>query len=164
MEWGFVIALIGVAIILLSTIWYFASYLNQLRAIMNTAGAVKGPDGKSIEHTNCSNNKVEATGSTITLTEAWNITTLPTIAIVGWVLGALMVVGGGVWGVVQRSRAKPESRINYILAALASQPKTTPVAVPTTPVVVPASPSTGVTPEQLNALREQLLKELTASK
>ena len=156
MEWGFVIAIIGVVVILLSTVWYFASYLRQLSNILSNTGTIQSNNSDLSQATPCvPPTTVPTTAANITLSKAWSILVFPTGAAVGWAAGALMVVIGGIWGTystVQKNREKPDSRLNAILAALSTSPKSgTPAPAPAT-----TSTPTNLTEAELSALRKLL--------
>jgi hypothetical protein len=139
MELGFGLAIIGIIVILLSTIWYFASYLNQL-SIMANAGSqpIKNSSGAQVLHSQpgCTPTSVPATGDNISLKEAQTNTVFPTWAAIGWAVGAAMVIGGLIWGAIARSKNKPDSNtarlVNAFLQQQAANPPPATVAATTT--------------------------------
>lgn len=144
MEWGFVVAIIGVVIILLATIWYFASHQNQIVALLNAPA----PINHAGTTTPIAYNGVNATGQTILLRDAVTLVTTSSLAVGGWVIGGIMVIAGTIWGLVARANRKPTSILNSLLPAALLQSATTPVV--SSPAVV-TTPS--LTPAELAALR-----------
>lgn len=172
MEWGFALAIIGVILVLISTTWYFASYWNQLHTI-----AAKGSnpvDGTTTHsQTACTvpviAASVPATGDNISLKEALAITAFPYLSVGGWLTGAALIIGGTIWGLISRSRAKPDSTLSNIVNSILQREQVAPQAVAPAPPAAPAravpaspprvtSPSalTDLTPAQVNKLKELL--------
>lgn len=144
MELGFGLAIIGIIVILLSTIWYFASYLNQLHIMVASGSqAIKNSSGNPVLHSQpgCSPASVPATGDNISLKEGLANTVFPTWAAIGWAVGAAMVIGGLIWGAIARSRNKPESNtaklVNAFLQQQAANPPPTSAVATTTTTAVP---------------------------
>jgi hypothetical protein len=156
MEWGFALAILGLVIILVSTIWYFAGQGNELRRMLNNTTGIIGSTNLPVIHQQpgCTPSTTPAVGTNISLSEAVSNLTTPTGAVIGWVVGALAVVGGVSWGLISRGRAKPDSTLASLLpAALLAQ-----AAAPVTPVVVaPTAPAKSQ--DELAALIRQYLTQ-----
>lgn len=165
MEWGFALALIGLIVVLVATIWFYAGRGNQLARILGTTTPIVDSQGRPVMHTQpgCTPATVPATGSNISLQESVALLTTPSLAIAGWVIGAIMIIGGVIWGLIERGRKKPDSTLASLLpAALLQQQLTAAPVVATTPAVVtptvavPAVTTTGLTAADIAAIRKLL--------
>ena len=140
MEIGFILAIVGIVVVLLATIWFFASMRNQIIGIASTVGVIKKPDGSNVTHaTQCTPSTiVDATADNISLKETIlpsnGLITTSTAAIIGWVIGGIMIVGGGIWGLVATVNKKKDTTLGSLLPSiLASQPQAVAVATPAAP-------------------------------
>jgi hypothetical protein len=167
MEWGFGLAIVGIIIILIATIWYFATQANTFLALPSLGdNVVKNSSGQTLTRTvtgpNGNSTTVNLTGNNITVKEATQLVYTSPVAIGGWIVGSIMVIGGVIWGVIARSRAKPDSRLAQLLALMTV---TTPAAAagaaaassPPPRSVSPAPASSGgLTADELLKLRALL--------
>ena len=167
MEIGFVLAIIGIIVVLIATIWYFAAELNTLLNVAQLGdNPVKNSSGTTLTRTT-GGTTITLTGNNILLKEAVSLVGPSPVAIGGWVIGAIMIIGGTIWGIISRSRSKPDSRTAQLLQLLsiqqaAAKPAAVAVASPV-PAARPIStaPAGGLTAEELARLKVLLAATAT---
>lgn len=172
MEWGFALALIGLIVVLVSTIWFYAGRGNQLARILSTTTPIVDSQGRPVTHTQpgCTPGTVPATGANISLQESVALLSTPSLAIAGWVIGAIMIIGGVIWGLIERGRKKPDSTLASLLPAALLQQQltatTVPAVVTTAPAVVAApvipAATSGLTAADVAAIRRLLAASPTS--
>lgn len=162
MEWGFILAIVGVIVVLVSTIWFFVAQRNEIaRILADKVGPIKDNNGNPFTVKGCTPpSTAYATGDTVTLKDAVTTVGTSTVAIIGWILGASMIIGGTIWGLVARSKAKPEGNTAKLLSLLPFVQSSAPAAAPATPAAGGAAP---LTVQEQRALLD-LLTKMNAAK
>lgn len=129
MELGFWLAIAGIFIVLLATIFFFSNGYGAYTRLAN---------GTTTE-------RATPVGSVVVPSSI--------ASSIGWVIGAIAIIAGGIWGTISVLRRKKDVPLSQLVPFLTQQapPK---AAVPVQPVQQPA----GLTAEELAALKALLAK------
>lgn len=165
MEWGFILAIVGVIVVLTSTIWFFAAQRNEIaRILADKVNPIPDNKGVPFKVQGCSPpSTANATGDTITLKDAVTKVNTSTVAIIGWITGAGMIIGGVIWGLVARSKAKPEGNTAKLLSLLPFVQSSAPAAPAASAAATPSAGATAsLSAQEQRALLDLLVKMNTA--
>lgn len=91
MQVGFWIAIIGIIIVLIATIFYYSTGFNAyVRLATGTAAEKATPVGN---------------------------VTVPTssLAVIGWIVGGISIIAGGIWGIIAGLQSKKDVTIGNLL-------------------------------------------------
>lgn len=130
MELGFWLAIAGIFIVLLATIFFFSNGYGAYTRLANGTTTEQATPVGSV--------KVPSSIASS----------------IGWVVGAIAIIAGGIWGTISVLRRKKDVPLSQLVPFLAQQ--AAPKATTPTPVAQPQP--VGLSPEELAALRALLTK------
>lgn len=127
MNWGLVLAIAGAFVITLGVIFYYYNRAALWDQLYNNPNKIPVP-GKSGQYfeTNCCGLRDAAAvpnGKSLTVEQARTLLTTSPWAIGAWVIGALMFLGGSIWGIVSSAKANKDKTLADLIPLLALSSK-----------------------------------------